>query len=152
MNIKGFPPIGTRPTEKTLDSQEANATAENAKDVLTTPKDVFEKAKNNTIEQLVSKSKAQDLMGLKAKQLSTLKEKPLEPAGDCDPATRGIAKKTLEPRAICDPMARFELAGSCIPMKKLEPVADCEPGTRTLDKLKQQQLISIQKSLTKPEK
>lgn len=145
MDIKQFPPVGTRPTEKTLDSQEANQEANTpaakAKNVLAAPKDVFEQAKSSTIDQLLPKPKAQ-----------ALKNKQLESMGVC--AQRGrdaTAGKKLEVTANCITF-RTEVAGSCIPMKKLEPVADCEPGTRTIDRLKQQQLLPAEKPLTKPEK
>ncbi|MCI0619155.1 hypothetical protein L0244_39805, partial [bacterium] len=97
MNIKNFPPVGTRSLEKTVDSQEANSTTANAKNTKIASKDVFDQARSSTIDQLIAKSNAHDPLKQEAQQLQDLKEKQLEPTGSCDPMTNGIAKKRLEP-------------------------------------------------------
>jgi hypothetical protein len=104
MNIKYFPPMGTRSNEKVSNSEQAKVTAENAKSgAIVVSKDVFEQAIRGTVDELLSKAKPQD-------SHTKVEPEKLELVGNCI-------------------TFRAEVAGSCIPMKKLEPVADCEPGT-----------------------
>jgi hypothetical protein len=122
MNIKYFPPMGTRSNEKISESQQDKASVENPKTgEMIASKDVFEQAIRGTVDQLLSKAKSQE------SQIKVEPEK-LKPAADCEPMTRGFAQKKLELAANCITF-RAEVAGSCIPMKKLEPVADCDPAT-----------------------
>ena len=141
MNVKYFPPIGTRSSEKISDSEQSKVPAENAKSGQVSSKDTFEQAIRGTVDQLLSNPRLQG-------DYTKAEKEKLEPAADCEPMTRGFASKKLELAGNCITF-RAEVAGSCIPMKKLEPVADCEPMTQ---KPKLLQLNSQERNLTKPGK